>query len=450
MGNIYAYYALPHPPIIIPEVGRGEETAIQETIDAFYQVSNEVADLKPDTVIMVTPHGPVFQDAVAIMRDMEIGGSMRRFRAPQVRFKNKIDMDLTDEILDMAQKMGIPTVEITKSSEKKYGVSCELDHGSMVPMYFINQKYSDYQLVHITYGLLSPEQLYQFGICVKKAVEQIQRSVVFIASGDLSHRLIKEGPYEFSPYGEKFDSEIRSLLEQGDVHGVLNMDTTMVREAGECALRSYYILLGALDSCEFKGQTLSYQGTFGVGYLVMRFDVRTAKQQNPYVRLARASLTHYLLQGDYMSIPSYVTQEMRNQKRSAFVTLKKSGNLRGCIGTIKPVTNSLAEEIIRNAVEAGTCDPRFPPVTKEELKYLEISVDVLTEPEPAQFNQLDPKKYGIIVRSGYRSGLLLPDLEGVDTAEEQLYIALKKAGISPRSPYSIEKFQVIRYREEKP
>ena len=177
--------------------------------------------------------------------------------------------------------------------------------------------------------------------------------------------------------------------------------------------------------------------------------MRTAKQQNPYVRLARASLTHYLLR-DYMSIPSYVTQEMRNQKRSAFVTLKKSGNLRGCIGTIKPVTNSLAEEIIRNAVEAGTCDPRFPPVTKEELKYLEISVDVLTEPEPAQFNQLDPKKYGIIVRSGYRSGLLLPDLEGVDTAEEQLYIALKKAGISPRSPYSIEKFQVIRYREEKP
>ena len=201
MGNIYAYYALPHPPIIIPEVGRGEETAIQETIDAFYQVSNEVADLKPDTVIMVTPHGPVFQDAVAIMRDMEIGGSMRRFRAPQVNLK-QIDMDLTDEILDMAQKMGIPTVEITKSSEKKYGVSCELDHGSMVPMYFINQKYSDYQLVHITYGLLSPEQLYQFGICVKKAVEQIQRSVVFIASGDLSHRLIKEGPYEFSPYGE--------------------------------------------------------------------------------------------------------------------------------------------------------------------------------------------------------------------------------------------------------
>ena len=241
MGNIYAYYALPHHIIYRSRQGRD----YTETIVLFTRFPMK-CNLKPDTVIMVTPHGPVFQDAVAIMRDMEIGGSMRRFRAPQVRFKNKIDMDLTDEILDMAQKMGIPTVEITKSSEKKYGVSCELDHGSMVPMYFINQKYSDYQLVHITYGLLSPEQLYQFGICVKKAVEQIQRSVVFIASGDLSHRLIKEGPYEFSPYGEKFDSEIRSLLEQGDVHGVLNMDTTMVREAGSVHFVLY--TLGALDS----------------------------------------------------------------------------------------------------------------------------------------------------------------------------------------------------------
>ena len=150
-----------------------------------------------------------------------------------------------------------------------------------------------------------------------------------------------------------------------------------------------------------------------------------------------------------MSIPDYVTQEMREQQRAVFVTLRKYGKLRGCIGTVVPVTNCVAEEIIRNAVEAGTRDPRFPPVTIEELNELDFSVDVLTEPEPAEYHELDPKKYGIIVRSGLRSGLLLPDLEGVDTAKEQLSIALGKAGISPRSPYSIERFQVIRFQEDK-
>lgn len=478
MGKISGYYALPHPPIIIPEIGRGEEAAIQETTDAFCQVSKEIAEIKPDTIILVTPHGPMFQDAIAIIRDNEIKGNLSRFRAPEVKFINKIDLDLTNQILEEAEELGISVVGITHSSAKRFGVSYELDHGAMVPIYFINQNYTDYQLIHITYGLLSKTNLYKFGACVKKAVEQSAKSTVFIASGDLSHRLIEDGPYDFSPYGVKFDSEIRRLLVQGDVTGVFNMDPTTIREAGECALRSYYILLGALDGYEFKGKTLSYQGNFGVGYLVMKFSVsrkgiendnqsqenrdilfkilkreekrlqKKSNNQNSYVRLARESIIHYLVYGNYLNIPTYVTPEMREKKKGVFVTLKKSGNLRGCIGTIKPVTNCLAEEIIRNAIEAAVSDPRFSPVTEDELNELEVSVDVLTEPEPAQFNELDPNKYGIIVRSGYRSGLLLPNLEGVDTAEKQLNIALRKAGIPPRSPYTIEKFQVIRHQEE--
>jgi AmmeMemoRadiSam system protein A/AmmeMemoRadiSam system protein B len=448
VGKICGYYAMPHPPIILPEIGRGEEAAIQDTTDAFFKVSEEIAEMKPDTIILITPHGPVFQDAIAVMNDSEIQGSMIHFRAPQVKFYAKIDTGLANQVLKQSNRAGIPAVSITKSSAVRYGTSYELDHGAMVPMYFINKKYSDYELVHITYGLLPKKQLYDFGICIKNAVEKSNRNVVFIASGDLSHRLLKGGPYEYSPYGEKFDNEIRTLLEQGDVSGIFNLNPKMIEEAGECALRSYYILLGALDGHEFNGQTLSYQGTFGVGYLVMKINIKN-KQQNPYVRLARESLAHYLKNGSYMSIPDYVTQEMREQQRAVFVTLRKYGKLRGCIGTVVPVTNCVAEEIIRNAVEAGTRDPRFPPVTIEELNELDFSVDVLTEPEPAEYHELDPKKYGIIVRSGLRSGLLLPDLEGVDTAKEQLSIALGKAGISPRSPYSIERFQVIRFQEDK-
>lgn len=146
-----------------------------------------------------------------------------------------------------------------------------------------------------------------------------------------------------------------------------------------------------------------------------------------------------------MDIPSYVTEEMKKLKRGVFVSLKKEGQLRGCIGTIFPVTKSISQEIIRNAVEAGLHDPRFMPVEEDELEEIDFSVDVLTEPERALKEELDPKVFGIIVRSRGKTGLLLPDLEGVDTVEEQLSIALQKASISPQENYTIERFKVIRH-----
>jgi AmmeMemoRadiSam system protein A len=172
-------------------------------------------------------------------------------------------------------------------------------------------------------------------------------------------------------------------------------------------------------------------------------------QNDPYVRLARESLTTYLTTGKPMKdVPSYVIEEMKTSRRGIFVSLKKYGELRGCIGTFLPTTDSIAEEIIRNAVEAGVDDPRFGAVDKEELLDIDFSVDVLTEPEPAQRDELDPKEYGVIVTSGRRRGLLLPDLEGVDTVEEQLSISLQKAGIGKNESFTIEKFKVIRHKED--
>lgn len=137
---------------------------------------------------------------------------------------------------------------------------------------------------------------------------------------------------------------------------------------------------------------------------------------------------------------------MLNEKRGVFVTYNMDGELRGCIGTIFPTTESIAKEIIRNSVEAGTRDPRFYPINLEEFPYLEVSVDELMEPEEALFEQLDPKNYGVIVRTNRKSGLLLPDLEGVDTREKQLDIVLRKAGIDANEDYTIERFKVIRHR----
>ncbi|SHI38928.1 AmmeMemoRadiSam system protein A [Lutispora thermophila] len=467
MGTIKAFYTMPHPPIVVPEIGRGEEKKIKSTSDAFDKVAEEIASMGADTIIFITPHGPVFSDAVAMSCEDRIKGDLGRFGASQVVFEHEINIPLTEKIMSMAEEEGILTAEITKKSARRYGIDYELDHGVMVPLYFINKKISNYKIVHITYGMLPKLQLYRFGMCIRKAVEDSDNNAVFIASGDLSHKLSHDGPYGYVQEGEMFDREIISLLEKGDVIGVFNMDPNVIERAAECGLRSYYVMLGAMNGYDFKGKLLSYEGTFGVGYSIMSFSLEKSHMDmynalcekskerfrektgnaDPYVRLARESLTHYLLQGSYMDVPDYVTEEMLKTKRGVFVSLKKEGQLRGCIGTIFPVTNSIAEEIIRNAVEAGTQDPRFNPVREDELEEIDFSVDVLTEPEKATKSELDPKRYGVIVRWRGRTGLLLPDLEGVDTVEEQLNIALKKAGISSYENYSIEKFEVIRHKE---
>jgi hypothetical protein len=135
------------------------------------------------------------------------------------------------------------------------------------------------------------------------------------------------------------------------------------------------------------------------------------------------------------------------ERAGVFVSLHKHGQLRGCIGTFVPTKDNVAEEIIANAISSATRDPRFPPVTASELDDLEYSVDILTEPEPVtDISQLDPKEYGIIVDSGWRKGLLLPDLEGVDSVEEQIAICRLKAGISPSEPVNIYRFQVRRFK----
>lgn len=137
---------------------------------------------------------------------------------------------------------------------------------------------------------------------------------------------------------------------------------------------------------------------------------------------------------------------MLKEERGVFVSLKKDGELRGCIGTIFPAYDNIAEEIVHNAIEAGERDSRFNPVEKEELCNIVYSVDVLMPAEKASREDLDPKKYGVIVRSTSRSGLLLPDLSGVDTVDEQLEIALRKAGIGDHETYSIERFEVVRHK----
>ncbi len=166
------------------------------------------------------------------------------------------------------------------------------------------------------------------------------------------------------------------------------------------------------------------------------------------MRLARKAIEAWVKEGRVMSPREYpLSGEEMPTRAGAFVSLKKRGELRGCIGTITPTRPSLAEEIISNAISSCSRDPRFPPVSPDELDKLEISVDVLGEPEPVKgLDELDHHKYGVIVRSGPRVGLLLPDLEGVDSVEEQIRIAKMKAGIPQGEQVEIQRFKVNRYK----
>jgi AmmeMemoRadiSam system protein A len=166
-----------------------------------------------------------------------------------------------------------------------------------------------------------------------------------------------------------------------------------------------------------------------------------------FVKLAREAIDLYIKSGEVLKTPDPLPEAF-SDKRGVFVSIKKRGELRGCIGTFQPSRDNLALEIIHNAISAATQDPRFQPVSVDELSDISVSVDVLSEPEKiSSLDELDPEKYGIIVESNDgRRGLLLPDLEGVDTVQQQIGITRRKAGILPEEEVNIYRFKVVRHK----
>ena len=176
-------------------------------------------------------------------------------------------------------------------------------------------------------------------------------------------------------------------------------------------------------------------------------EIRAKRERSDdYVKLAREAVEAYVLRREVLGVPDGLPDEMLNRQAGTFVSIHEHGELRGCIGTIGPTRSCVAEEIIGNAISASTRDPRFPAIGPDELPWLDISVDVLGEPEDIDSeDELDVKRYGVIVSCGHRRGLLLPDLDGVDTPRQQVEIAMKKGGIHKFDKYRLQRFEVIRH-----
>ncbi|ABB14018.1 AmmeMemoRadiSam system protein A [Carboxydothermus hydrogenoformans] len=465
MGNLYGI-AVPHPPIILPEIGRGEEKKCQNTINALKELKEKIKKINPETLIVISPHAPLFSDVVAVNINEKLNGNFGSFGAPHITFSYQNDLELVQALLTAAKQEGLAVAGIDESLARAVRVPAFLDHGTMVPLYYLDPE-QKYKLVVISQGLIPFSEIYRLGTIIREVAAELKRKIVIIASGDLSHRLTLDAPAGYDPSGRYFDRLMVDIFTHGDPWELLTIDKSFAEQAGECGLRSFIMLFGAFEGYQVRSRVLSYEGPFGVGYMVAEVEARgedkeryfypklIAKKQeeikkrrekeSPYVRLAREALETYVRTGKTITPPDPLP-EIFKRKAGVFVSIKKDGELRGCIGTIAPATENLAEEIIRNSLEAGLHDPRFEPVEEHELDELTYSVDILYPPEEVRdLSELDPKKYGVIVSKGFRRGLLLPNLEGVDTVEKQLAIAKRKAGIAPDEPVKIERFLVERY-----
>lgn len=452
----------PHPPVLLPEVGGGREREIAATDRAMRTAAETVAAWQPDVIIVSSPHTILYRDYFHIAPGDGAVGDMGRFGAPEVRIQASYDTLLREEIIRRAEAEGLHAGTLGQRDP-------ELDHGVLIPLYYLRKAGVRCPIVRMGLSGFSPLDHYRLGKCVQDAVNALGRRAVFLASGDLSHKLKADGPYGYAPEGPQFDDAVTRTMASGDFLEFLTIDPALCERAAECGLRSFQMMAGALDGLAVEPQLLSHEGTFGVGYAIALFPVtghddsrcyekdyllakndRLATRkanEDPWVKLARRSLETYVKTGQRLtSLPEDLPAEMTTQQAGAFVSLHKNGQLRGCIGTIAPTCDNLAWEIVQNAVSACSRDPRFSPVRPDELDELEYSVDVLGAPEPVDSPAaLDPKTYGVIVSCGGRRGLLLPDLDGVDSVEAQLSIALQKGGIRENEPYKVERFKVVRH-----
>ena len=488
--GIVAGFMVPHPPMIVPEVGCGSEKSIKETSQSYEYVADMIADIKPDTIVVSSPHSVMYGDYFHISPGSSAKGSFARFDAPEVTFDVKYDAEFVDSLCEIVERNGIQAGTLGEKS-------AALDHGTMVPLYFIMKKYTDFKLVRIGLSGEPMQEHYRLGMAIKETAENLGRRVCYVASGDLSHKLEEYGPYGFVPEGPLYDERIMDVMGRAAFDELFEFEESFLDKAAECGHRSFVMMAGALDCTAVETKRLSHQDITGVGYGVCTYQnkgvdeerdmlekwhiryrnkiLNMRKKEDAYVKLARLSLENYIITHEKIAWKnvkrrvlstgtgatemltaeqlqerdsnSDVHEELTKRRAGAFVSIHKNGALRGCIGTIAPTKDCLAEEIIENAISASTRDPRFSPVRKEELFELEINVDVLGEIEPiASEDELDVIRYGVIVRKGNKQGLLLPNLDGVDTIEEQLSIAKRKAGLEPdEEGCDLYRFEVVRH-----
>ncbi|HEX6511391.1 MAG TPA: AmmeMemoRadiSam system protein A [Chloroflexota bacterium] len=463
---------VPHPPVLLPEVGRDMAREVEPTVEAVQEIARKIAEYEPETLVLISPHGPLLRDSMAIGMAPEAKGDFAMFQAPEVSLKVPCDVELASAIRQVCGRVALPVTPVDRETHPEdEGRLYWLDHGAAVPLHFLLPLLGDVRVVLLGYSWQPRATHLAFGQRIAEACRESGRRAVYVASGDLSHRLTRTAPAGYDPQGQVFDEEVVAGLAAGDWERIAALSSELVERAGVCGYNSILTLAGAMGE-GVQTSVLSYQGPFGVGYVVagvqpaprpmagaapaadpvdasvrQTFRFEGADLGEQLLGLARASLEAFVRTGLRMGLPAVLPAEFE-PPRSCFVTLWRGGQLRGCVGTVEPARETLAVEVLENAIGAGARDYRFLPVRPDELSQLAYSVDVLSPLETAAgLTDMDPAHYGMVVRQGSRVGVLLPGIPDIADAQQQFEVCCQKAGINTPEAIELLRFTVDRYAE---
>jgi AmmeMemoRadiSam system protein B len=259
-GSIVFAGIAPHPPLLVPEVGRARIEQVATSQSALREFSRRLIDTRPETVVVISPHSPFDPHVFTARSTAELRGDFREFQAPQVKLVFKNDLEMIEAIERAAGNEGVHFSMLARDYP--------LDHGALVPLYYLHEAGWAGPIVVIGFTMQANETHLAFGRAIARAAGSINRRVALVASGDLSHRLIVGGPYEYEPTAHLFDEQIVEAIATGASNNVINIDEELRERAGECGYRSIVIALGCVEEKPRDHQVLSYEGPFGVGYMV--------------------------------------------------------------------------------------------------------------------------------------------------------------------------------------
>ncbi len=259
---------LPHPPIVIEEIGGRELKKAEKTVQGFKKTAEQIAQFKDelDLIVFITPHGPVFRSTASLIIKEKLRGNFSDFGFPSLDFKEKSDINFAEKLLDNTEAKNLHLQPLRNSDLKNYGIDQELDHGIMVPLNYLKEAGLELALLPISIGFISYQELYKIGQEITRTARELDYEIAVIASGDLSHRLKKGAPAGFNPEAHLFDEKLIEYFKAKDFDSILNFDQELVEKAGECGLRPIVTMLGALDGLDLELKVNSYEGPFGVGY----------------------------------------------------------------------------------------------------------------------------------------------------------------------------------------
>jgi AmmeMemoRadiSam system protein A len=457
-GQVIIAALMPHAPVLVPAVGGKRGNRAAASVNGMIEAARRIVRAGPETVVLVSPHTPRRRMAFAIRAGGRISGSLAQFGAPAAAVELPADEPLAATIAEEAGLRGLNVWWLRDA---------ELDHGAVVPLWHLAD--AGWRGPTVVIGLNYPGEpgLVELGEAIAGSARRAGRRVAVVASGDMSHRLQPGAPAGFHPRAKEFDGAFIECLRAGDYRKLPDFDPELRDLAAEDAVDSTLVAASAVNWNATGHEVLGYEGPFGVGYGVailhqpppesapagthesVARESDVTETGKALAQIARRSI-EAAFRGDTEE-PAIAAEGILGERHGVFVTIRgPRRKLRGCVGTLTPHFANTAEETWHVARDAAFRDGRFKPVGAHELEHLRFEVSVLFPlEEVASIAELDPQRYGVVLAAeDNRRGLLLPDVKGIKTVEQQLTTARLKGGIGQFEPVRIQRFAVKKFREE--